>query len=335
MKRKRDELSDDDDLQIVPKSKKRRKNKYILSTASEEKYILSTSKSEKNKKQTNLSSFFKNIPTPSTSLSTSTSDASSGSEIDDSWDDDEYFYNNTPKWNCNQIRTKIRKLLETPGFKITHWLKELDINSNSYQRYMKLKGKWNNTSNQTYEAAYRYFKKQEKLGKKKKAKDKTKSAKQRKLEAANKKMEKQKKEKEMKAILNGIKSVEDNGYDSDNKEIYDDCNDVRKNILLFLKRGIMTKSRFLKEIGNVAHNSYSSFASMGPLKLSGASNQTYYKAYHWLEKLRIYEGVKKTKKRLKNEQEYPNGFPLRHDNGMRLCFRGQRPVIRGDRIVFM
>ncbi len=80
----------------------------------------------------------------------------------------------------------------------------------------------------------------------------------------------------------------------------------------------MTKTRFLKEIGNVASNSYSSFASMGPLKLSGASNQTYPKAYHWLEKLRIAEGVKKSKKRVRNEKEYTKGFPLRHDNGNRL-----------------
>merc|ERR550525_2064905 len=118
-----------------------------------------------------------------------------------------------------------------------------------------------------------------------------------------------------------IKKVEDEGYDEDTP-IYDDCNDVRKAIVAFLKRGIMTKSRFLRDIGNVQSNQYTSFASMGPLPLSGASNQIYPKAFRWLDKLRIAEGVKKSRKRLKNEKEKPEGFPLRHDNGMRWVVRG-------------
>ena len=52
--------------------------------------------------------------------------------------------------------------------------------------------------------------------------------------------------------------------------------------------------------------------SFGPLKNSGGANATYPKAYHFLEKLRIAEGVKKSKNRLQNEKEYPQGFK----NGM-------------------
>eukprot|EP01083_Nonionella_stella_P287441 978423_1 len=325
MKRKRDLLSEEEDDAVAarPQTKKRRKNR---SMSSEENSVSPTksnsNNSQKKQKQSNLSSFF-NVPPPKL---TEPSDDESDSEYDN------YLDENDPKWNCNQIRTKIRKLLTTPGFKITHWLRELDINSNSYQRYMKLKGKWNNTSNQTFSAAHRYFMKQEKLKKKAKAKEKNKSSKQKKKDAAKRKKENEEKKGKVEEILEGIKQVEKNGYDEDGA-IFDDCNDVRKNILLFLKRGVMTKSRFLKEIGNVAFNSYSSFASMGPLKLSGASNQTYPKAYHWLEKLRIAEGVNKSKKRLQNEDYYPDGFPLSHDNGRRICFSGQRCVIKGDIVV--
>ncbi|KAF8342911.1 uncharacterized protein EI90DRAFT_3030646 [Cantharellus anzutake] len=60
--------------------------------------------------------------------------------------------------DCNDIRRKIKQLLTNPGFKITHWLKEIgDINNNSYQRFMKEKGPTGGAANGTYEAAYIYF----------------------------------------------------------------------------------------------------------------------------------------------------------------------------------
>ncbi|GLB36293.1 hypothetical protein LshimejAT787_0305810 [Lyophyllum shimeji] len=74
--------------------------------------------------------------------------------------------------DCAEVRRKINLLLKTPGFKITHWLKEIgDINSNSYRRFMKEKGKTDGASNGTYYAAYVYFEKVRILeGKKKTAK---------------------------------------------------------------------------------------------------------------------------------------------------------------------
>merc|ERR1719361_436096 len=169
-----------------------------------------------------------------------------------------------PQWSCNKVRTKIRELLITPGFKVTYWLKEINVNSNSYGRFMRLKGTWNGMRNQTYYGALRYFVKKEK---KQKLKNKRKSAAQKKKDAVKKKTATQRKKEEMERILKMIKEVEDDGYDDDTP-IYDDCNDVRKAIVAFLKRGIMSKSRFLKEIGNVQSNQYTSFASMGPLPLS-------------------------------------------------------------------
>ncbi|KAG8912044.1 hypothetical protein FRC01_005329 [Tulasnella sp. 417] len=62
--------------------------------------------------------------------------------------------------DCNTIRRKIRALQKTPGFKITHWLKEIgNINSNSYGRFMALKGAYSGAENGTYYAAYVYFEK--------------------------------------------------------------------------------------------------------------------------------------------------------------------------------
>ncbi|TFY83396.1 hypothetical protein EWM64_g609 [Hericium alpestre] len=62
--------------------------------------------------------------------------------------------------DCNEIRRKIRLLQKEPGFKVTHWLKEIGgINNNSFGRFMKATGPSGGASNGTYEAAYIYFEK--------------------------------------------------------------------------------------------------------------------------------------------------------------------------------
>jgi len=62
--------------------------------------------------------------------------------------------------DCAEVRRKIRALLQTPGFKITAWLREIgNINSNSYGRFMKEKGRNDGASNGTYYSAYCYFEK--------------------------------------------------------------------------------------------------------------------------------------------------------------------------------
>ena len=58
-------------------------------------------------------------------------------------------------------------------------------------------------------------------------------------------------------------------------------------------------------------------------KGAGAANTVYVKAYRFFEQKRILEGKVKSKKRLTAEREQgPDGFPLRHDNGMRWVFTG-------------
>ena len=63
----------------------------------------------------------------------------------------------TYSWNCDQIRTKIAKLIRSGEYKVTHFQRELGINSNSYGRFMKLKGSDKGHGNQAYEAASVFF----------------------------------------------------------------------------------------------------------------------------------------------------------------------------------
>ncbi|KAF8587504.1 hypothetical protein K439DRAFT_1338089, partial [Ramaria rubella] len=62
--------------------------------------------------------------------------------------------------DCNEIRRKIRLLQKEPGFKITHWLRDIGgINSNSFNRFMKASGPTGGAENGVYPAAYKYFEK--------------------------------------------------------------------------------------------------------------------------------------------------------------------------------
>jgi len=304
-KRQLDSEVEDEEFTIVSPSRKRQK----LSTSNSK----STSKCEKEEHDSDSDEKDEN-------------DESDSSSQEDEDEDEE------AKWSCNVIRNRLLKLRQTPDFKITAWLKENGVNSNSYQRFMKLKGTWNGTQNTTFWAATRYFKKQEKLKQKEKQKEKRKPAAQKKRDTAKKKKEKAEKDAAMDAIVRKIESVEKKDDYDDNGPVFDDCNDVRKKITNFMKRGICTQSRFLKEIGSVQSNSYHKFMKEGPLQLAGASNSTYYKAYHWFEKLRIAEKEAKSKKRLQNEEENHDGFPLRHDDGRRWVPMGFVPVRKKDKI---
>ncbi|KAI9057093.1 hypothetical protein FKP32DRAFT_1598581 [Trametes sanguinea] len=93
--------------------------------------------------------------------------------------------------------------------------------------------------------------------------------------------------------------------------IYDDCNEVRRKIRRLLRQPGFKITHWLKEIGDINYNSYQRFMrATGPT--GGAENGTYYAAYVYFEKVRIFEGKKKTAKRIRNEKEHPGGL-LRED----------------------
>ncbi|KAI0095085.1 hypothetical protein BDY19DRAFT_988855 [Irpex rosettiformis] len=100
------------------------------------------------------------------------------------------------------------------------------------------------------------------------------------------------------------------GIDEDDLPIYDDCNDIRRKIRALLQEPDFKVTNWLREIGNINNNSYQRFMkASGPT--GGAENGTYYAAYVYFEKKRIFEGKKKTAKRIRMENETPEGQPLR------------------------
>eukprot|EP01116_Phalansterium_solitarium_P008822 TRINITY_DN22788_c0_g1_i1.p1 TRINITY_DN22788_c0_g1~~TRINITY_DN22788_c0_g1_i1.p1 ORF type:complete len:264 (-),score=81.55 TRINITY_DN22788_c0_g1_i1:245-1036(-) len=224
---------------------------------------------------------------------------------DDSGDDDRPL-----KWDCSQIRRKITAFLKKGTMTQTAWLQQLGVNSNSFQRFMKLKGP-HSTGNSTYYAAHRFFEDLEK-------EQKSKSASLKRKEREESKVQKEKKHKKADELAAALGAV-----DYSDTRVFDDCNEIRRKIKHFLQtEAIMTQSAFLKLLGGINGNSYSSFMRLGPLPQSGASNVLYPAAYHFFEKRRILENKPKSATRLENEAKYPDGMPLKHDDGRRWVFVG-------------
>ncbi|KAE9357929.1 hypothetical protein PF008_g2913 [Phytophthora fragariae] len=243
-------------------------------------------------------------------------------------DDEEEFDEENPqwaKWNCQQIRTKIRNFLGTKEMMQTAFLKLCDINSNSYYRFMNLKGPFGGCDNQTDEGAAIFFYRRKKKQEEEKAKLKAMKPNERKRKATEEKEKKVKKSKTGDDLLQKIQDVDlPDAHEDGTVPVYDDCDEVRKKINYFLGEKTVTKAAFLRALGDVNSNSLRSFMNMKRGAGSGAANVVYRTVYVFFEKKRILEGGKKTKKRLDNEaKQGRNGFPLRHDNGMRWVIVGK------------
>jgi len=218
-------------------------------------------------------------------------------KIIDEDDDDAYEENVRAKCSCDAMRTKIKKFLATKVMTQTHWLETIHVNSNSYNRFMHLKGKWNGTQNQTFWAAQKFFTKQE---------AKVKSAKKTmsKEEKAKVKETKEKKQEELKVLLAKVAKVDL----PDDLAIYDDCDEVRSKLLIFLAESGMNQSALLSLL-NINSNSWGKFMKYkGPA--AGAENGSYVRGYRFLEKVRIATGKPKSAKRIKNEAG--PGYQLEH-----------------------
>ncbi|KAI8995517.1 hypothetical protein BD414DRAFT_479763 [Trametes punicea] len=121
-----------------------------------------------------------------------------------------------------------------------------------------------------------------------------------------------------KAEENQYKSWRDvllEGEEEGDIPIYDDCNDIRRKIRALQKDPNFKVTHWLREIGNINNNSYQRFMkASGPH--GGASNGTYYAAYVYFEKVRIFEKKKKSAKRIRMEQEHARGLPTEERRGM-------------------
>ncbi len=200
----------------------------------------------------------------------------------------------TYKWDCSQIRTKINALIRSGEMKVTEFQRTNGINSNSYGRFMKLKGPYGGSDNQTYHAGHPFFLKRERKGLK---------------------MPKAKKAKAEDLAKYDVSGINLPGEDEDDAPIYDTCDDMRAKIQAHIRNPGVTQASLLREISkmyNVPRKIQSKqltdfLAKKGAT--AGNTSSVYYGSYVYFEKLRIKNGGKKSKKRQEVEIEQPEGMP--------------------------
>ncbi|EGZ18981.1 hypothetical protein PHYSODRAFT_301415 [Phytophthora sojae] len=233
------------------------------------------------------------------------------------------------QWSCRDVRLKIRSFLGSSQMTQAAFLKVIDVDASLYRRFMALKGPDEGDSNPTYKGAAIFFSRREQQEKKEEAMKRTQhtsrsdereesvtrkkravNAKKRKAPTREEKEEKTKKTRDGKELLRRIEAVKlPNLNENGCVPVYDDCDEVRRKINVFLGEGLVTKATFLRALGNVNSNSLRRFMSLRGAG-AGAANEAYRKAFAFFEKKRILDGEEKTAERLKNEyMQGPEGFP--------------------------
>ena len=217
---------------------------------------------------------------------------------------------------CDEVRRKINKLLNSGEMKVTEFQRVCGINSNSYGRFMKLKGPDAGDMNQTYEAAFRFFEERKSKGIKEPSKKKAKKA-----------------DEEATMDVSGITLP---GEDEDDVEVYDTCDEVRRKISAYLREGNVTQAAFCRGIAKCMPQAEIKMqtkllADFQKKKgaLQGNTSKVYYAAYCFLEKKRISEGKPKSKKRLENEDAWKaeGGIPRNRRRDRISCVAGSKPYM--------
>lgn len=228
------------------------------------------------------------------------------------------------KFDCNAIRRKIQRFLARKTMTQTAMLKQMEVNSNSFRRFMSYKGKYQGSDNCCYSSALLFFdhlEKQERAAKQQEkdtAKAATKTAgKTAGKAAATPKLSRAEQAAKAQELFDKVNAVtlDEPVY------VFDDCDEVRKKIHELIESKAVTQSALLKEL-DVNSNSMRRFLTTKG-KREGCSNGVYAAAYVFFERLRIAEGKPKTGKRVKMESEKPTGFSLQRDPTHTLVFVGR------------
>ncbi|CAK4641070.1 hypothetical protein LEN26_017123 [Aphanomyces euteiches] len=218
-------------------------------------------------------------------------------------DEDERDERLSQKWSCQTIRGKINRFLATKEMTQTAFLKEISANSNSFQRFMKLKGPFGGSQNSTYWGALHFFDEREKEAKKAKASGTNKRKKSSKDDDEESPATKKKKFAERLKEIDAVVLPE-------NLKVYDDCDVVRGHIQEFLLTKVMPQTEFAKYLNVSLAALHKYLARKGKREGVGI---VYKAAYYFFEKKRILEGVPKTAKRKKIEETMPQGYSLERD----------------------
>ncbi|KAK8085690.1 hypothetical protein PG997_006961 [Apiospora hydei] len=208
--------------------------------------------------------------------------------------------------SCNQIRSKIRRFIESGVMKVGEFQNAIDVSAASYRRFMNQTGVHQGEGSDAYLNACRFFKKRELQGLKAvPPKKKARSS------IGGKDAGKTDKQKAAEAIDTG--DIKLDGEDEGDVPVYETCDELRKKIRAFLKKDGVTQAALCRAISAClpddqvvqARQLNTFMGKSGPSV--GNHSPIFYGGYIFFEKLRIKEDKPKSKFRLEMEDIFGPG----------------------------
>lgn len=251
-----------------------------------------------------------------------------------------YLYDEPPDATCNQVRGKINKLVDSGIMKKVEFCKATHLSSKNLSDFLSKKGTYGGSGCTAYHSAWMWFKQRELAGlkmpdvKKRQKRDADAAAA---AAAASASV----------ANFGGasasagagaasttkpgpaastphISNIHLEGEETDEVEVYDTCDEIRRKINAHLKTPGLTQTQFCRDLyaqlrapkcKGIQTKQLSDFRGQKGSR-TGAKSTVFYAAYVYFEKRRIAEGKPKSKHRLEMEDiwEPQGGFDREHDH---------------------
>lgn len=227
--------------------------------------------------------------------------------------------------NCDQVRRKINRFLDSGEMTKTAFAREIGVSPKSLSGFLGVHGPMNGAKYNAYGFAWEYFKKREIVGMKMPApkKQKTDAAAAAAPASEGSTAKPPGKAKAAKPAAVDLSDIVLDGDDDDTVPVYDTCDEVRKKMNAYFKKTGMGQAEFCRTIYALLGRSRPDKVFQGSQltrfrntkgPLTGAKSPIYYGAYVFFEKLRIKEKKPKTKHRQEMEELWgPGGMDREHD----------------------
>ncbi|KAI9654529.1 MAG: hypothetical protein M1821_006619 [Bathelium mastoideum] len=215
--------------------------------------------------------------------------------------------------DCNQIRQKIRNLVNSGDLKKSQFCKLVFVSEAEYDEFMKKRTKLGGDDSKVFKNARDFFNRRELNGMEEPAPKKRRISQD---SAGSASDGTSKKKAQDKGGIPDLSDIHLDGEDADEVPIYDSCGEIRKKISAYLRRNGVEQSKLLKAFKEQYHTDKQP-ARMDSGKLRrfrnakgadvGNTNSIFYAAYVFFEKLRIKEGKPKSQHRQDMERAWPQG----------------------------
>ncbi|KAK3300754.1 uncharacterized protein B0H64DRAFT_22491 [Chaetomium fimeti] len=236
--------------------------------------------------------------------------------------------------DCDQVRRKINRLLDSGEITKTAFAKEIGVGVKSVTGFLAQHGHLKGSGCAAYVAAWKYFKIREIAGVKLPTNKKQKTT----GSVAGEGSSSSAAGKTAKGPLD-LSDIELDGEEYDDVPVFDTCDEIRRKINAHFKKSGTSQAQFCRDVHAQLYGpdrpakpftsaQLAKFrSSKGPI--NGAKLPLFYACYVFFEKMRIKEGKPKTKLRLEMEELWePLGLPRDRDSrDSFICFAGTHPYV--------